>query len=196
MGVESRSRVLPILIATWGLLLGGRAAAQEAPEPPPPPPAEPMDRMTALPKSEGIELTWSDAEERLQGILTPGVPKAGGELNVMLNVGSFEGKPFEGPLVVGLRRPDAVPVETHPVTRGAVNWRTTFHLNSPGPHTLTVGFRTTRYKHVQVEFDVADSGISAPYVVALGGLFLALALVLGVQQLIQSRKPPPPPSLE
>lgn len=148
--------------------------------------ADRQDQLLLTPVRDGTQLTWADTEERLQGEIRPPHPRAGDELRVTLDVGSFEGPAFTGPLRVTLRRPDAAP-EVHLVTRERGGWSTRFRLTSPGPHMLDVAFRTTHDKVVHGSFDVDEAAIPIFYAWALLGLAAAGILAYGIRRVVRSR---------
>ena len=151
-----------------------------------------MDRVEVTPHDDVLELRWSDAEERLQGSLRPTPPRAGRELHVSLDVGSFEGVEFRGPLVLTLREAGATHGESRTVTRGERHWEAVFVPENEGPHLLDVSFRTTRNKVVHAAFDVSPSPV--PRILGLllfGGITLTL-LGFTVRSVLRGERPRPP----
>ena len=78
--------------ARWGDGQRRRTAARATP-----------DRIAVQQRNHVLELAWSDTEERLQGAIQPDQPVEGQPFKVLLNVGSFQGAAFEGPLTITLR---------------------------------------------------------------------------------------------
>lgn len=154
-----------------GLLLATAAVAD------PRLPLGPTDQIEVTSHEEGLELSWSDTEERLQGSIRPTVPRKGQPLHVSLQVGSFEGDPFEGPLILTLREEGAQHGQSLTVKRGEHHWEATFTPENEGPYLLDVGFRTTRHKVVHAAFTVGASPV--PRAIAWGVLGLGCLALLG-----------------
>ncbi|HLL53988.1 MAG TPA: hypothetical protein VK447_10600 [Myxococcaceae bacterium] len=132
---------------------------------------------------DGAALDWSDAEERIQGTVTPADPRAGQDLTVLIHVGSFEGPPFDGPVRLGLRGPDGSN-QTQVVRQRDRGWRAVFRAPEPGTYTLDIGFRTTRDKVVHAKLRVAEAPL--PRVIGWG-LLAAVAvtvLLLGLRSVL------------
>lgn len=164
----------PLLLAC---LLSGPALAFER-----------QDQLVTSAAKDGVKLTWNDTEERVQGEYRPAHPRAGDELRVNLDVGSFEGPAFSGPVRISLRSPDA-PAETHVVEKDRAGWHTTFHLTSPGPHTLDVGFRTTHDKMVHASIEVDEASIPIVYAWLLLGAAAVGVIALGIRRVVRPRNP-------
>ena len=129
-----------------------------------------------------LALTWSDTEERLQGTVMPAVPRAGRPLQVSLQVSSYEGAPFEGPLILTLREEGATHGQSLTVKKGAQHWQATFTPEHDGPHLLDVSFRTTRHKALHASLQVRPSQVPVMIgwaVLGLGGLALLAYTVRG-----------------
>lgn len=136
-----------------------------------------LDRIIATPQRAAnvIELGWSDAEEELDGTLSPFQPRAGEELVVRLKIGTYDGVQFDGPVTVALRGPGEVPADIKTVTRQGADWEARFRPRDAGPHQLDVSFRTTHHKLIHGSFEVEPPRASLLYgwlvlgVLALGG---------------------------
>ena len=153
----------------------------------------PTDRISVSPHEDVLELTWSDTEEKLQGGILPKTPRAGEPLQVSLEVGSFEGAPFNGPLVLTLREAGATHGETVTVKRGERHWEATFTPEHSGPYLLDVSFRTTHTKVLHAALEVGPSLV--PRLVGYG-LLAALAvglLIFAVRSVLGEQRPKPPP---
>lgn len=127
--------------------------------------------------TDALELSWSDAEDRVQGFVRPRVPRTGEPMTVSINLGSFEGAQPEGPLTVTLGREGETHGETVTVKRGPGGYSASLHPTSAGRYWLDVSFRTTRYKALHAELDVADAPLPSWWWLALivaagGGLIL------------------------
>jgi hypothetical protein len=142
------------------------------------------------PREDLLELSWSDAEERLQGSISPAVPREGEPLKVIVQLGRFEGPPFEGPITFTLREAGATHGQTVTVARGERHWQATFTPESDGPHLLDVSFRTTRYKALHTSLQVMES-TRVPRLLGWGVLGLgALALLgYGMRTLLRGERP-------
>ena len=154
--------------------------------------APPTDRITVDLHEDVLELSWSDTEERLQGGIRPAHPRAGRPLTVSLEVGSFEGEDFTGPLVLTLREAGANHGQSITVKRGERHWEATFIPENPGPHLLDVNFRTTRAKFLHAAIEVGPSPVPRLLgwsMLALLGLVIVGYTVHGL--LREQRKPAP-----
>jgi hypothetical protein len=148
------------------------------------------DRVAVDKRNDVLELTWSDAEERLKGSIRPDVPRAGEPIKLLLHVGSFEGEEFQGPLTVTLRKAGETLGETKMVKKGPVNWVTEFTPEDEGRYTLTVAFRTTRHKVLTADFDVAHRSVPRFILWGIVAVFGLAAVALGIRTLVQKEKAP------
>ena len=150
----------------------------------------PTDQLQVLPNRVAIELTWADAEDRVQGSIRPPEPRARNPLEVSVHVGTFQGNPFDGPVTLTLRKSGERQGEEHTVARGKVSWNATFVPPDEGAYVLDVAFRSTRLKVTHAPVEVAAAKLSRlPWWLLLGAA-LATAFTLGVRA--ATRKPPPP----
>ncbi|WP_434381440.1 hypothetical protein [Melittangium boletus] len=157
------------LMAALGLATAMAVSAQ-------PGPGGRTDLIQMTPQDDIITLRWSDTEERLVGTLRPAPPRKGEPFKLALDVGSFEGAPFEGPLILTLRPGGTSGGETRTVKRQGRHWEATFTPEQEGPYQLDVFFQTTRNKSLHGTFDVASARIPRQW--AWGLLIVgALALV-------------------
>jgi hypothetical protein len=160
--------------------------------------SKPTDRITVDRRNDVLELSWADTEERLQGAIQPDVPYPGQPLKVLLNVGSFYGEPFEGPITLTLREEGAKYGQTQTVKKGSVNWHAEFVPERAGLYQLDVSFRTTRLKVLHADFEVHATPVPRFVLWALVGVAAAAALGLGLRTLVRKELPaePPPASAE
>ncbi|MFY0569301.1 hypothetical protein ACN28E_36505 [Archangium lansingense] len=164
---------------------------------PPPLPREPTDQIEVELHDDMLALTWSDTEERLQGSIHPAVPRAGTPLQLNLQVGSFEGEPFEGPLILTLREVGASHGQSLTVKKGAQHWQATFTPESDGLHLLDVSFRSTRHKALHATLQVQPSRVPLMIgwaVFGLGGLALLGYTVRGLLKGERAEERPLPSS--
>jgi hypothetical protein len=154
---------------------------------------ERWDAIEVAPHEEAWELSWSDTEERLRGSLRPAPPREGQPLHVSLDVGSFEGAPFTGPLVITLRQAGATHGQSVTVRRGEHHWEATFVPEATGPHVLDVGFRTTRTKALHAPLEVGDSPVSRGVGWGLLGVGLLALLGYTVRGMLRSERSEPAP---
>jgi hypothetical protein len=156
---------------------------------PPSLPQEPTDQIDVDRHEDALELSWSDAEDRLKGSIRPNVPRAGQPLQVSLEVGSFEGEDFDGPLILTLREVGANHGQSVTVARGDRHWETTFTPEHEGPYLLDVTFRTTRHKSLHAPFEVSPSLV--PRMLLWGALGLGCLLAVGytVRNLLKGDRP-------
>ncbi len=168
--MRGRIRSLPGLLPALACLLWAASSRAEDPS-----------QMVITPTPEGTELAWSDAEERIQGTVSPPEPKAGEDLTVLVHVGSFEGPAFNGPVRLGLRGPDGY--KQHLVVQqGDRGWRAVFRPPEPGVYTLDVGFRTTRDKVAHARLEIREAPLPPFLGWALVAVAAVTALILGVRQ--------------
>ncbi|AKJ05571.1 hypothetical protein ATI61_102629 [Archangium gephyra] len=135
-----------------GLWLASTALAD-----PPPLDGSPTDRIGVEAQEDLLALSWSDTEERLKGSIRPATPREGEPLQIDLQVGSFEGEDFEGPLILTLREEGATHGQSLTVKKSAQHWQATFTPENDGPHLLDVSFRTTRHKALHASLQVRQS---------------------------------------
>ncbi len=176
---QSRLRV----ILQWGVVLSLLAGATAIA-------TEPLffqtpDRILTQRRNSVLELTWSDTEDRLQGAIQPDPPLAGQPFKVLLNVGSYQGAAFDGPLTITLREAGATHGQVQTVKKGAVNWFATFTPEKEGAYQLDVSFRTTRLKVLHANFEVAPSPVPRVVLWAMVGLTALIALGYGVRSLLR-----------
>lgn len=176
---QSRLRSIFRLALGLSLLAGATASGAE------PLPWQAPDRIAVERRNNVLELSWSDTEERLQGAIQPDQPVDGQPLKVLLNVGSFEGADFEGPLTITLREAGATHGQVQTVKKGAVNWVATFTPERDGPYQLDVSFRTTRLKVLHANLDVASSPVPRFVLWAMVGLTALIALGYGLWSLLR-----------
>ena len=105
----------------------------------------------------GASVDWADAEDRLQLAVRPGKPHAGERAAFAVQVASFQGPPYDGPVVLSLRPPDGravVEIPLAPAQKGG--FAGTYVLDAEGTWTVDVRFRTTRAKHLQADLPVGE----------------------------------------
>ncbi len=152
-------------------------------------PGEAQDRIHLEPREDLLELSWSDTEERLQGSIHPAVPREGESLQVVIQVGSFQGDAFEGPITLTLREAGSNHGKTVTVPRGERHWEATFVPETTGIHRLDVSFRTTRYKALHTAFRVEDSRVPRLLAWGLLGLFAVGLIGYTVRNLLKGEQP-------
>lgn len=172
-----------------GLLAGAPAIAAE------PSSVKPTDRITVNPRNDVLELSWADTEERLQGAIQPDVPRQGQPLKVLLNVGSFEGAAFEGPITLTLREQGATHGQSQTLKKGEVNWHAEFTPEREGRYQLDVSFRTTRLKVLHADFSVSSRPVPRFILWAMVGLIGTMVVGLGIRSVVRKGKPSEPPAL-
>ena len=183
---QSRVGALWKLSLCVSLLAGVASAAKEEPL------SRQPDRIQVERRNNVLELSWSDTEERLQGSLQPDIPHDGEPLKVTLNVGSFAGEEFDGPITLTLRQAGATHGQTVTVKRvkSAVNWRAEFIPEATGPYQLDVSFRTTHLKVLHADFDVISPPVPRYVLWAMVGLFSMLAVAYGIRSLVSQASSP------
>lgn len=174
-----------------GLWLASAAGAA-----PPPLDLGPPDRIGVETREDMLTLSWSDTEERLRGSIRPAAPRAGEPLQINLQVGSFEGEDFEGPLILTLREEGTTHGQSVTVKKDALHWQATFTPENDGPHLVDVSFRTTRHKVLHASFQVRESRMPLKLgwaVLGLGCLALLGYTVRGFLKGEQAEEHPLPP---
>ncbi|WP_052518803.1 hypothetical protein [Archangium violaceum] len=176
-----------------GLWLASAAGAA-----PPPLDLGPPDRIGVETREDMLTLSWSDTEERLRGSIRPAAPRAGEPLQINLQVGSFEGDDFEGPLILTLREEGATHGQSVTVKKDALHWQATFTPENDGPHLVDVSFRTTRHKVLHASFQVRESRLPLRLgwaVLGLGCLALLGYTVRGILKGERAEERPLPPDV-
>lgn len=168
---------------TWWLAallfsLSGPAQAQ---------PGERHDAVEVVNQRDLLELRWSDTEDTLKGSIRPDPPVAGEELTVSVRVGSFQGAPFEGPVTLALRPEGGRAANPVTVTPKDGTWVATFVPEQSGPHTLDIGFQTTRHKQLRAPLVVTQSPIPRYFAWALMAAIVLGSVGYGVYR--QVRRP-------
>jgi hypothetical protein len=167
-----------------GLWLASAALAD-----PPPLDRSPTDRIDVEAQEDVLTLSWSDAEERLQGSIRPANPREGEPLQISLQVGSFEGESFEGPVILTLREEGATHGQSLTVKKGAQHWQATFTPEQDGPHLLDVSFRTTRHKALHAPLQVRQSRLPLTLGWAMLGLGCLALIGYTVRGLLRGERP-------
>ncbi|MBI3185920.1 MAG: hypothetical protein HYZ28_27610 [Myxococcales bacterium] len=148
--------------------------------------AAPTDQIEVRRTDQALELSWADAEDRLRGAVFPARPRAREELRVSVDVGSFEGKPYEGPVTIGLRH-GQLPAQAVTVSRSGKTWSAVFLPEEHGAYQLDVSFRSTRLKQLHAPLEVWPAPLGRlPWLLLLGAL-AALLLGLGVRQALKPK---------
>ena len=162
----------------------------QAEGPPPPLPGAPLDEVRVTTAADRLELNWTDAEDRLQGAVTPRVPKAGQTLTVTAHVGTFAGPDeWDGPLTFTLKAPGQGPGQsvTVPRGKGEKTWAARLTPAESGEHVLEVAFQTSRHKVVRAKLTVAEGPLSRWPWFALVGAAALVALIFGVRAALAQR---------
>ncbi|HEX5750697.1 MAG TPA: hypothetical protein VFZ09_31005 [Archangium sp.] len=176
--------MFPLMAALWLATAGAAPLGQD-----------PTDRIDVEARDDLLTLSWSDTEEQLKGSIRPATPREGEPLQVSLQVGSFEGEDFDGPLIITLREEGASHGQSLTVKKDALHWQATFVPEHDGPHLLDVSFRTTRHKALHAPLHVKASRL--PLRLGWGVLGLGCLALLGytVRGLLRGERPgePSPP---
>ena len=152
-----------------------------------------MDRppnveISVTPSANGLDLAWSDVEDRLQGSISPRYPVEGTQLDVSAHVGSFQGVEFDGPLTFSLKPiastggGKSMTVKRGP---GEKAWRAHFVPQDSGYHTLEISFSTTRMKVASSKILIGDAKVPRWPWWILVGVTGAVALGLGMRSLFR-----------
>ncbi|MBJ6763238.1 hypothetical protein JGU66_20920 [Myxococcaceae bacterium JPH2] len=155
--------------------------------------AAPATDQLAVERRAGmLELSWQDAEDRIQGSITPLNPRPDSPVQLTLRVNSFEGPSFEGPVTVTFQQEGALSQQTVTLQRDGKSWRTEFTPPTTGTWQVDVRFRTTRLKVLHTHFTVASGPPPKELAWALLGAGVVVALVLGARNLLKREGEPEP----
>ena len=158
--------------------------------------AQPIDRplnaeMVVTPGVNSVDLAWNDAEDRIQGSVTPRIPVEGTPIEVSVHVGSFQGPEFDGPVTVSFKPADATGgglSKTVKKAAGERAWRASFLPEEAGLYTLEVSFSTTRMKVVSGKVRITEARLPRWPWWTMVGLAAALALGLGVRSVFKKQE--------
>ncbi|RKH96065.1 hypothetical protein [Corallococcus sp. AB038B] len=154
------------------------------------------DQIKVERRGELLSLSWRDAEDQLNGVLTPAVPRPGESLRLTLSVGNLQGPPFQGAVTVAFSREGVPGQVTRTLTRDAVGWSTEFVPDEAGTWDVDVRFLTTRPKSAHARFTVSEPPVP-PMVwrvlmAIAGGLLLARVLYAVTRRGVTPEHPIPP----
>jgi hypothetical protein len=131
---------------------------------------------------EGLNLSWNDTEDLVKGSLTPPQLREGEPATLTVNVASYQGAAFDGPVTLSLRPLEALggaDAQTISRRKGDKLWVATFVPHTTGPHRLEVSFRTTRFKVARAQVTVGGGRLPQWLLFALGGGLIVVAVALG-----------------
>ncbi|WP_147443362.1 hypothetical protein [Corallococcus sp. AB011P] len=154
------------------------------------------DQIQVERRGELLSLSWRDAEDQLNGVLTPAVPRPGEPLRLTLSVGNLQGPPFQGAVTVAFSREGVPGQVTRTLTRDAVGWSTEFVPDEAGTWDVDVRFLTTRPKAAHARFTVSEPPVP-PMVwrvllLLAGGLLLVRVLYAVTRRGVTPEHPIPP----
>jgi hypothetical protein len=175
--------------AVFSILAGACAIAGESLASPGEPARDPI--RTEI-RGDFMELTWSDAEDRILGSVTPAYPRAGEPLRFALDIGTYQGAPYRGPVVVALRRSDETTEETRTVAFDGKGWNAEFVPSEGGQYAFDVSFRTTHYKAVHGTLSISETRVPRIILWILVAAASAGALAYGLRLALKKDKTPPP----
>lgn len=135
-----------------------------------------------------LDFEWADAEDRVQGAISPKRPVEGQAIDVSAHVGAFDGPEFDGPVTFSLKEAGSTgggQTQTSKRGKGEKAWRAAFAPVKAGPHTFEVSFATTRHKVASGTIEVEEAALSRWPWWALIGLLAAAALGFGVRAVLQ-----------
>lgn len=151
----------------------------------------PRDEIKVDIGAQTLDLSWSDAEDRIQGTISPRVPSDGQPLDVSAHVGTFQGAEFDGPVSFTLKSANASGGgDTRTVTRapGEKAWRAHFVPAESGDYSLEISFRTTHLKVAKAALRVEPAKLPRwPWWTLMAGI-AALALGLGVRAVFRKQE--------
>lgn len=148
----------------------------------------PRDGMKLNVGAGSLDFEWSDAEDRVQGSITPKRPIEGRTMEVSAHVGTFQGAEFDGPVTLSLKEAGSTgggQSQTVKRAQGEKAWRAAFTPPLSGPYTFEVSFRTTRLKVASTTITVDEAALPRwPWWVAIG-VAAAVAVALGIRSVLQ-----------
>ncbi|MBE4752519.1 hypothetical protein G4177_30575 [Corallococcus sp. ZKHCc1 1396] len=153
-----------------------------------------MDLIKVERRNEVLALSWQDAEDRLQGVITPADPHPGEPLRLTLSVGNLQGPPFEGGVTVSFSQEGVPGQVTRALKKDAVGWSTEFIPPEPGAWDVDVRFLTTRPKALHARFTVSETGVPLFVWRSLLGLFAVLLLLRVLTAMTRREVPAEPPA--
>jgi hypothetical protein len=148
---------------------------------------------TAL-RGDYLELSWSDAEDRLQGSITPALPRAGEPMRIALDVGSYQGTPYRGPVVIALRRSGESAADSRTVAFDGKGWNAEFIPRDDGNYALDVSFRTTHYKALHCGLMVSEARLPRVILWVIVVAASLGALAYGIRLALKTNRAPPKPA--
>jgi hypothetical protein len=148
--------------------------------------ADENDRLSVQTRGRQIELKWEDSEDKLRGMIIPSLIHAGDTVRVVLDVGSFSGTPFDGPVTYQWKRVGDAGGETGTVPHKG-GWHIEVHPAEAGSYTLDLSFRTTRLKVLHASVPVVPS--NAPDLAWALGLLGAAVCAAGYTVYRGARRP-------
>lgn len=158
-----------------------------------------LDQIQVERRGELLALSWKDAEDQLQGVLTPSQPRPGEPLRLTLSVGNLQGPPFQGAVTVAFSQEGVPGQVTRTLQRDAVGWSTEFVPPEAGAWDVDVRFLTTRPKALHARFTVSEPPV--PLIVwrvllAVAGVLLIVRVMRAVTRRGVTSEPPAgePPS--
>jgi hypothetical protein len=152
-----------------------------------PTPAGPLDRAEVVRTGNIGQFNWADAEDRVTGSFSPFEPTAGAPVDVVVRVGAMHGDAFTGPVTLTLKGkdvPGAGDTKTVPLNEGTKAWSAQLHAAEGGPHSLEIGWATTRRKQLRVELTIGEAPLPRWPWYGFAGLLGALAIGFGVRAVI------------
>lgn len=154
----------------------------------------PMDQMEFATIGKVDTFGWRDAEDQLDGFISPVKRLSGEPFDVSLRVRGYEGAEFNGPVLITVRKEGSQHGESVTVAREGERWKHTFTVDRADRYQLDVAFRTSRMKVVHGYFNV-EPGYGLPLsTYSMGAVVLAAVLVIGVAVFRASRKPSATPA--
>jgi hypothetical protein len=133
------------------------------------------DKAAVVERGEVLELSWEDAEEHLEGSISPASARPGDTLEIHVDLRPFEGPPLDTPVQISLRGPSGQSEEKVAI-RGERDWRVSLPTHEPGRHTLDIRYRGTRLKVVHAELWIGASPLERFWKLVIP---FVLALVMG-----------------
>lgn len=148
----------------------------------------------AVVRGDFVELSWSDAEDSLHGSVTPSVPRAGEPLRVALDIGSFQGALYRGPVVIALRRTGEKAEDSRTVAFDGKGWSAEFLPHEGGAYELDVSFRTTHYKALHGALSVSEARLPRIILWIVIAAASLGALAYGIRLALRKERAPPKPT--
>ncbi len=151
----------------------------------------PQAKLELMTEAETTTFDWHDTEDRVRGLIEPRLFKTGLASTVSVNVGSFTGPDYDGPVTLSFRPVDQVGggyQQTTAKKPGEKSWVFALTPSEPGPHVLEVSFRTSKLKVLRGEALVREGPLPAWIGWAVGVSLVGLVIASAIAALLRVQR--------